>query len=225
MSDGEPHDEIARLEAQIERLADTIEGCRKIVLVSRFAFAAGALVLLSLLFGVIRFDPVIMMVAVAGLLGGIVAFGSNTSTAKQALDKMSHAEALRAELIGRLVHSEALRNSSSAFDQNSTRATAVDRMEIHAVLDFRGVRVTELFVDALLLGELLIAFDFERHVMGGSRAENPATRRTIRLMKQRDGFRRATLAYFEVVVRAFLSGFPKSKRVDEKSLRLGNLAH
>ena len=102
MSEGEPHDEIARLEAQIERLADTIEGCRKIVLVSRFAIVAGALMLLALLFGVIRFDPVVMMMAVAGLLGGIVAFGSNTSTGKQASDKMRHAEALRAELIGRL---------------------------------------------------------------------------------------------------------------------------
>ena len=42
MSDGDPHEQIAQLEAQIEALAETVEGCRKIMLVAKVAMAGGA---------------------------------------------------------------------------------------------------------------------------------------------------------------------------------------
>jgi hypothetical protein len=102
MTDGELHDRISHLEARIDALAETIEGCRKIILMSKFAIAAGVVAMLAMLLGAIQFDPAVLSGATAALLGGIVVFGSNTSTAKQAATKIKQAEALRAELIGRL---------------------------------------------------------------------------------------------------------------------------
>jgi len=102
MDDGDPREEIMRLEAQIERLSDRIESCRKFILAGRVAVIGGGILLAALLFGIIRFDPTAMMAAVAALLGGIVIWGSNGSTAKEAADEMAAAEANRAALIGRM---------------------------------------------------------------------------------------------------------------------------
>ena len=41
MDEGDPHDEIVRLEAQIEELAARIESCRKFILAARIAMAGG----------------------------------------------------------------------------------------------------------------------------------------------------------------------------------------
>jgi hypothetical protein len=100
MDDGDPHDEIVRLEAHIEDLAVRIESCRKFILAARFAVAGGGIVLAATLFGVTRFDPAAMVAAVAALLGGIVVWGSNGSTAKEAANELAAAEAARAALIG-----------------------------------------------------------------------------------------------------------------------------
>ncbi len=99
-SAGDPHDEIVRLEARIEALADKIESCRKFILAARIAMAAGGVVLVAMLLGAIRFDPAAMTAAVAALLGGIVVCGSNTSTANEAVSELTAAEANRAALIG-----------------------------------------------------------------------------------------------------------------------------
>ncbi len=102
MSDADPHEEIVRLEAQIEALADRIESCHKLILAGRVAVAAGGIALIALLFGAIRFDPAVMACAVAAALGGIVVWGSNGSTAKEAGVELAEAEADRATLIGLL---------------------------------------------------------------------------------------------------------------------------
>ena len=94
-SDGDPHDEIVHLEAHIEELAAKIESCRKFMLASRIAMAGGGIVLAAMFLGAIRFDPA----AVAALLGGIVVWGSNGSTAKEAAKELAAAEADRATLI------------------------------------------------------------------------------------------------------------------------------
>ncbi len=101
-ADGKLRDEIERLEQRIEALADTIESCRKLVLAAKVAIAGGALAMLAMLIGALRFDPVILTAAMAAVLGGIVLFGSNTSTAQQALTQIKEAEAARRELIDRL---------------------------------------------------------------------------------------------------------------------------
>jgi hypothetical protein len=100
MNDDDPHDEIVRLEAQIETLSDRIESCRKFILAGRIAVAAGGTLLVALLLDAIRFDLQLMMLAMAALLGGIVAWGSNSSTAKEAQDELAAAEANRKALIG-----------------------------------------------------------------------------------------------------------------------------
>jgi hypothetical protein len=102
MDDGDPRDEIVRLEAHIGELAARIESCRKFILAARIAAAGGGVGLLAMVFGAIRLDLEVMMVSMAALLGGIVAWGSNASTAQEASDEMAAAEAERAALIGRL---------------------------------------------------------------------------------------------------------------------------
>jgi hypothetical protein len=96
----DPHDEIARLEVQIEVLAAKIENCRKFILAGRIAAGAGGALLVALLLGGIRFDLQLMMLAMAALLGGIVVWGSNGSTANEANSELAAAEANRKALIG-----------------------------------------------------------------------------------------------------------------------------
>src|ERR1700728_91345 len=97
---GDPHDEIGRLEAQSETLSARIESCRKFILAARIAVAGGAILLAVLLLGLIRFDPTLMLAAFAALLGGIVVWGSNGSTAKEAAADLATAETNRRALIG-----------------------------------------------------------------------------------------------------------------------------
>lgn len=100
--DGDLRDEIALLETQIDELAETIEGCRKLILMAKVAIAGGAIAMLAMLFGAIRGDALVLAGATAALMGGIVVFGSNTSTSNQALVKIKDAEARRAALIDAL---------------------------------------------------------------------------------------------------------------------------
>jgi hypothetical protein len=100
MPDIDPHDEIKRLEAHIEALSDRVENCRKFILAGRIAVAAGGILFVALLLGVIRFDLQLMMLAMAAFLVGIVVWGSNGSTAKEAENELAAAEANRKALIG-----------------------------------------------------------------------------------------------------------------------------
>ncbi|HEX3937568.1 MAG TPA: hypothetical protein VHX43_08685 [Xanthobacteraceae bacterium] len=102
MDDRDPHDEIVRLEARIEQLADKLENCRKFILAGRVAVAAGFIGLIALLFDAIRFDPAVMACAAAALLGGFVVWGSNSATANEATEEIAAAEARRAALIGEI---------------------------------------------------------------------------------------------------------------------------
>jgi hypothetical protein len=100
MTDGDPREEIARLEAQIEALAESAERCRKIILFSKAAIAAGGLLILAVIVvGPFRFDPAILIAAIAAVIGGIVGLGSNTRTLQQTVAAMRSAEGLRADLI------------------------------------------------------------------------------------------------------------------------------
>jgi hypothetical protein len=92
--------EIERLEAQIDALAARLESCRKFILVGRIAMLGGAVLLAAVLFGAIRFDPRLLLAGITALLGGIVAWGSNDSTAKETARELAAAEAERVALIG-----------------------------------------------------------------------------------------------------------------------------
>jgi hypothetical protein len=102
MDAGELREDISRLELRIAELERRIDGCGKFILLSKVAIAAGSVLMLALLIGAIRFDPAAMIGATTAVIGGIVVFGSNTSTLKQARADLAAAEALRGELIGRM---------------------------------------------------------------------------------------------------------------------------
>jgi len=102
MADADLRDRIARLEADIEQLAEGLERCRKVMLLSRLAIAAGAICILVYFLAPIGFDPAIMVGAIAAVVGGVVVFGSNSSTLKQTMAVMKDAEACKAELIGKI---------------------------------------------------------------------------------------------------------------------------
>jgi len=100
--DGDLHEEILHIEAHIEELADVIESCRKFIFISKVAIAAGGTLILAIIIGAVGFDPTVLIGAIAAVIGGIVVFGSNTSTLKQTTTAMKAAEAYRTELISRM---------------------------------------------------------------------------------------------------------------------------
>ena len=102
MTDPSYRDEIVRLEEEIDELAARIESCRKFILAGRILVIGGGAVLVGILIGALQFNPSVMAVAVAAVLGGIVAAGSNHSTAKEATRELTAAEAKRTALIGQI---------------------------------------------------------------------------------------------------------------------------
>ncbi len=100
MDEGDAREENVDLETRIEEFGQAIESCAKIIQVSRFAIAVGAILFLATMFGAIRFDPMVMISAIAALIGGVVFLGSNRSTLDQATVALRAAELRRAELIG-----------------------------------------------------------------------------------------------------------------------------
>ena len=102
MDDDDFRDEIAQLEARSEALTESIERCRKISLAARLTIAAGAIWIVLVLLGVIAFSPGTIIAAMAAVLGGIVLLGSNATTWTQTDAALQAAEAMRADLIGRM---------------------------------------------------------------------------------------------------------------------------
>lgn len=101
-TDGDPRDQIAYLEARLEALADGLARCRKIRLISQIAIAAGGLWMLAVAIGVLAVDPMAMMIAISGVIGGTVMYGSNRTTWREIDAAINDAEAKRAGLIGGL---------------------------------------------------------------------------------------------------------------------------
>jgi hypothetical protein len=97
----DPRVQIARIEAELEELAQALERCRKLELFSKVAIAGGVIVMAGVAFGLLKTDGTATMLAgLASVIGGIVLLGSNSSTAKQTEARVAEAEAQRAELIG-----------------------------------------------------------------------------------------------------------------------------
>ena len=98
-----PNDEISRIEAGLEELAEVSERCRKIILVSKAAIAGGVALLLVMMLGLFgSSNQVAAIGSIAVVLGGIVSLGSNVSTLRQTMAAMSAAEVLRSDLISKL---------------------------------------------------------------------------------------------------------------------------
>jgi hypothetical protein len=73
-----------------------------LIVAGRIAVASGGVVLFAMLVGGIQFNPSVMGIAGASVLGGIVAVGSNRSTAKEALRELTALDAKRVALIEQL---------------------------------------------------------------------------------------------------------------------------
>ncbi|HEY0910952.1 MAG TPA: hypothetical protein VGD75_12040 [Bradyrhizobium sp.] len=99
MAEQNPSDEISRIEAQLEELAEVAERCRKIIVVSKAAIAVGVALPILMLLGVFVSTEVAIG-SIAAVLGGIVALGSNVSTLRQTTAAIGAAEQLRSDLIG-----------------------------------------------------------------------------------------------------------------------------
>ena len=78
--DGDLREQVLHVEAQIEELADVIESCLKIIIISKAAIAAGGILILAIIIGAAAFDPAVMIGAIAAAIGGTVTLGSNRST-------------------------------------------------------------------------------------------------------------------------------------------------
>jgi hypothetical protein len=99
MDEDNPIDEISQIEARLDELAEVSERCRKIIVVSKAAIAGGSALLMVTILGLIGFNQVTAIGAIAVVIGGIVSFGSNVSTLQETVAAMSAAEMLRSDLI------------------------------------------------------------------------------------------------------------------------------
>jgi hypothetical protein len=102
MDEDDSIDEISKVEARIEELAEVSERCRKIILASKAAIAGGFVLLLVTILGLFGSSQVAALGSIAAMLGGIVSLGSNVSTLQQTEAAMSNAEAQRSDLINRI---------------------------------------------------------------------------------------------------------------------------
>ena len=95
----EPQDQIATLEAEIESLSDRAERCRKIILLAKRGAFAGGLVLVSLLVGLIRSSPVLLVASLIAVVSGIAVAGTSQGTLDALRTSIAERERLRTEII------------------------------------------------------------------------------------------------------------------------------
>ena len=70
MVNGDLRDQIVRLEAEIEQLAEIAERCRKAVLFSKIAIGVGGIGVLAYFIGPFTFDSTVIIGAIAAIVGG-----------------------------------------------------------------------------------------------------------------------------------------------------------
>jgi hypothetical protein len=101
MTEDDPTDEISRLEARLEELAEVADRCRKFILASKAAIGGGVALLLVVMLGLFG-SHVAALGSIAMILGGIVSLGSNVSTLRQTEEAIGAAELQRSDLISRI---------------------------------------------------------------------------------------------------------------------------
>ena len=95
-----PHEEIERLEARIEELAEHLERCGKLAVFAKVLLAGGALWLALGLLGIVGLAAPSAMGSITAILAGFILGGSNRSTTQQYQASLDAAEARRSALIG-----------------------------------------------------------------------------------------------------------------------------
>jgi hypothetical protein len=102
VADSDLHNEILRLEDRIDDLAEAMARSRRISQISKIAIVGGSMWILGTILGAVSFIPAAVITAMAAIIGGVVLFGSTTTTSKETAAEMQATEAKRAELIGRM---------------------------------------------------------------------------------------------------------------------------
>src|ERR1700687_3985421 len=102
MDEDDPIDEISRIEARLDELAEVSERCRKMILASKAAIAGGVALMLATVLGLPGSNQVTAIGSIAVVLGGIVSPRSNVSPLRETMAAMSAAEVLRSDLISRI---------------------------------------------------------------------------------------------------------------------------
>ena len=102
MDKDDPIDEISRIEARLDELAEVSERYRKIILASKAAIAGGGALMLVTMLGLLGSNQVTAIGPIAVVIGGIVSLGSNVSTLRETMAAMSAADMLRSDLISRI---------------------------------------------------------------------------------------------------------------------------
>ena len=102
MADSDLRNEILRLEDRLDDLAEAMARSRRISQMSKVAIVGGLIWILATIVGAIAFVPAAVITAMAAVIGGVVLFGSTTTTSKETSAAMQVTEAQRAQLIGRM---------------------------------------------------------------------------------------------------------------------------
>ena len=92
MSDDGTRAELAELEERIVRLRDTIESCRKAMVLSRGAIIAGAIVFVANLIGVIAPSLLLGLLSFTAIIAGIVWLGANKTSREEAIAALALAQ-------------------------------------------------------------------------------------------------------------------------------------
>ena len=96
----EPGEEIARLEATIEALAENLERSRKIDFVSKALMSGGALWFVAGSVGIVTPGAMTLIGSIAATIGGIVLLGSNRGSIREITAAIDSSEDRRRRLIG-----------------------------------------------------------------------------------------------------------------------------
>jgi ATP/ADP translocase len=102
MTEAEASAWLTAIEERIDDLAEAMARSQRISQISKIVIVGGLMWILATIAGVIAFVPSAVITAVAAMIGGVVLFGSTTTTAKETSAAMQATEAQRAELIGRM---------------------------------------------------------------------------------------------------------------------------
>jgi hypothetical protein len=100
----EPHmdNQIPDLEERIEELTEAIARSEKFLLAGKIGAGLGAVLLLAMMIGLLRFTPVGMVLGITLGIGGVVLTGSSKTTTENLQAALGKAEAARTAAIDNL---------------------------------------------------------------------------------------------------------------------------